>query len=403
MSNSDKSQHGKSFQESIRHFIIDLNDSKTICELKLGKRLGYKEYSRNQFYIPYEITFADNTVWAVYSTTSMRDRFKGQLWDAHNAKCLDKRIEYACLVYPDSISEKEKRIFESKAEAIESGSYYSSIDFIASEPEFQDLLEEKAMSSAGLSNGVQGDRRGRAFERHVVNTMKHKGNLIRLKVGTTSNESGYSFALFKLITEAAGVNPSQIEAIDATNAIPSLPSGGPGKTDVVVSYQKNDGTVEKQKISCKRTLNNKVSVNQYSANEIIRILELDEKTDAARAIRMYEECGSGKALKDKYGTDGLEYVKKSIESGLNKNQLYTLTKWVVSGYGAKSSPDINCADFILIKKGVGHNCTCRIYGVEEYVNMLLDEEPLQMGTPFDWTFASGQRGKSIQFKMRTSH
>lgn len=43
MSNSDKSQHGKSFQESIRHFIIDLNDSKTICELKLGKRLGYKE------------------------------------------------------------------------------------------------------------------------------------------------------------------------------------------------------------------------------------------------------------------------------------------------------------------------------------------------------------------------
>lgn len=96
---------------------------------------------------------------------------------------------------------------------LESGSYYSSIDFIASEPEFQDLLEEKAMSSAGLSNGVQGDRRGRAFERHVVNTMKHKGNLIRLKVGTTSNESGYSFALFKLITEAAGVNPSQIEAM----------------------------------------------------------------------------------------------------------------------------------------------------------------------------------------------
>lgn len=402
MSNSDKNQHGRSFQESIEHFIVDLNGTKELCSLKVEQRLGYEGYNPKQFYIPYELTFSDNTVWAVYSTTSMRDRFKGQLWDAYNAKQLDDRIEYACLVYPDSISEKERKAFESKAESIDSGTYYSYIDFIVPESEFQLMLEEKAMSSAGLSSGVQGDRRGKSFERLVVSVMEHNGNLERLKAGSSSNESGYSFTLFKMTVDAMGLDASQISSISATNDIPSLPSGGPGKTDVVVRYTMQDGSTIEQKISCKRTLRDKVSVNQYSSQDIIRVLKKDDESDVAKAIRMYEECGSGSALKDRYGTNGLEFVKSAIESGLSRDDLYVLTKWVVGGHGA-NSPDINCADWILIRKGSRSDYTDKIYSIEEYVNILLDEEPLQMGTPFDWTFASGQRGRSIQFKMKTTH
>lgn len=402
MSNSDKNQHGKSFQESIEYFIVSLNSTKELCELDSNKRLGYEEYDPSQFYIPYEITFLDNTVWAVYSTTSMRDRFKAQLWDAYNAKQIDRRIEYAFLVYPDSISEKERKAFESKAAAIDSGSYYSYIDYIVPESDFQLLLEEKAMSSAGLSSGVRGDRRGRSFERLVVNTMAHKGNLDRYKQGSSSNESGFSFTLFEKIVGAINIDPLQISSIEATNEIPPLPSGGPGKTDVAITYHLSNGEEIVQKISCKRTLKDKVSVNQYSARDILRVLGIDSESDVGKAIRMYEECGSGSALKDKYGTSGFEFVKESIETGLSRSDLYTLTKWVVSGYGAES-PDINCADWILIRKGQDSDCTDRLYNIDEYVNMLLDEEPLQMGTPFDWTFASGQRGKSIQFKMKINH
>lgn len=402
MSNSEKNQHGRSFQESIECFIVSLNSSKQLCDLEVNKRLGYEEYDLTQFYIPYEITFLDDTVWAVYSTTSMRDRFKGQLWDAYNAKQIDERIEYAFLVYPDSISEKERKAFESKALSIDSGSYYSYIDFIVSESDFQLLLEEKAMSSAGLSSGVQGDRRGRNFERLVVNAMEHEGNLLRIKHGSSSNESGYSFTLFKKIAEALEIDFSEVISINATNKIPSLPSGGPGKTDVVVCYHMSNGEEIEQKISCKRTLKDKVSVNQYSANEILRVLGIDGESDVGRAIKMYEECGSGSALKDRYGTSGFEFVRNAIETELSRDDLYKLTKWVVSGYGAES-PDINCADWILIRRGRDSECVDQLYGIEEYVNMLLNEEPLQMGTPFDWTFASGQRGKSIQFKMRTNH
>lgn len=402
MSNSDKNQHGRSFQKSIKRFIANLNSPRKLCKLELEKRLGYEGHDPEQFYIPYAITFADDTIWAVYSTTSMRDRFKSQLWDAYNVKQIDPQIECAYLVYPDSISEKERKAFEKRAESITDGSYYSSIDFIVSESEFQLLLEEKAMDSAGLSGGTQGDRRGRNFESGVVDIMKHNGNLTRLKVGPTSNEAGYSFTLFEKIVKALNIDAAQIVSIDATNEIPPLPSGGPGKTDVVVRYQMANGSEIEQKISCKRTLKNKVSVNQYSANEIIRVLGIDDSSDAAKAIRMYEECGSGSALRDKYGSSGLDFVRSSIETDLTRDNLYTLTKWVVSGYGA-DSPDINCADWILIRTGQGSKPTDRIYGIEEYVNMLLDEEPLQMGTPFDWTFASGQRGRSIQFKMRTAH
>lgn len=402
MSNTEKNRHGHSFQESIEHFIINLNSNKTICDLETNKRLGYNDYNPEQFYIPYEITFSDNTIWAVYSTTSMRDRFKGQLWDAYNVKQLDSRIEFAYLVYPDSVSDKERKAFENKAEAIKDGLYYSYIDYIVSETEFQSLLEEKAMEAAGLSSGVKGDRRGRTFERLIVSIMQHPGNLTRLKTDSSSSEAGYSYTLFEMIVSALDIDISQIISIRATNEIPVLPSGGSGKTDVVVYYQMVDDEIIKQKISCKKTSRDKVSVSQYSANDILRVLDISDDTNIAQAIRMHEECGSGSALKDKYGTSGLEFVKNSIETGLDQEALYKLTKWVVSGYGA-DSPDINCADWILIRKGHGPDFVDRFYSVEDYVTTLLNETPLQMGTPFDWTFASGQRGKSIQFKMRSSH
>lgn len=402
MGNSEKYQHGKSFQESIEHFVLSLNTDKKLCRLEVGKRLGYEAFDSEQFYIPYEITFQDDTTWAVYSTTSMRDRFKCQLWDAYNVKQIDSRIECAWLVYPDSVSEREKKHFLGKAKAIDDGVYYSSVDSIASETEFQLALEEKAMLSAGLSGGVRGDRRGKRFEKLVETAMNHNGNLSLLKKGIASFEAGYAFALFEIIVRASGVDVDRISCISATSDIPLLPSGGLGKTDVVVSYRMSDGGVAEQKISCKRTLKDKISVSQYPAEEILRVLAIADGDDVAKAILMYQECGSGKALKEKYGTSGYEFVLNSIEQGLTREDLYTLTRWVVGGYGA-DSPDVNCADYILIRRGSELECTDSIYGIEEYVKMLLDEEPLQMGTPFDWTFASGQRGKSIQFKMRVSH
>ena len=196
MSNSDKNRHGKSFQESIEYFIVGLNSKQELCKLEANKRLGYAGYDPEQFYIPYEIEFQDGTTWAVYSTTSMRDRFKCQLWDAYNLKQIDDRIEYAWLVYPDSINEKERKAFQGKAKAIEGGCYYSSIDFIAPESEFQSSLEEKAMLSAGLSSGVRGDRRGRMFESHVVKVMNDVKNLSLAKGASKGVESGYFYSMF---------------------------------------------------------------------------------------------------------------------------------------------------------------------------------------------------------------
>lgn len=402
MSNANKNQHGRKFQESIEYYITSLNSRRTMCGLVKNKRLGYDKYDSTQFYIPYEITFNDGTVWAVYSTTSMRDRFKGQLWDAYNAKQIDSRIEYALLVYPDSIQGKERQAFRNKADSIDSGSYFSYIDFIVSESEFQLMLQEKAMESARFSGGVKGDLRGKLFEGHVAETMSNPGNLAIKKQESTSNESGYSYALFERVIDAIGIDASRVQAITATTDIPLLPSGGPGKTDVVVKYELSTKETVEQKISCKRSLKDKVSVNQYSASEIIRVLKLPSSSDLARAICMYQECGSSSALKDKYGSSGLDFVRSTIESQLKGEKLKKLVKWVVSGYEA-GSPDINCADWILIRQGAGTSCSDKIYQAEEYCQLLLRKKPLQMGTPFEWTFASGQRGKSIQFKMKISH
>ena len=72
-------------------------------------------------------------------------------------------------------------------------------------------------------------------------------------------------------------------------------------------------------------------------------------------------------------------------------------RWVIGGYGGKVQNQLQIADYILISDGNN----IYIHTLEEYVAMLLKpENESHFGTPFQWTFASGRKGKDIQLKCK---
>lgn len=87
MSNSDRTEHGKNAQDSLEAVMQHCLDLGYIKSITPNYRIGLQGYSDDtQFYAPFLIEFDNGNKWAIYSTTSMRDRFKGQLWDAYFLK-----------------------------------------------------------------------------------------------------------------------------------------------------------------------------------------------------------------------------------------------------------------------------------------------------------------------------
>ena len=80
-----------------------------------------------------------------------------------------------------------------------------------------------------------------------------------------------------------------------------------------------------------------------------------------------------------------------------KPYLEKLIRWVIGGYGGKVQNQLQIADYILISD----EKDIYIHTLEEYTSMLLKKEnESHFGTPFQWTFASGRKGKDIQLKCK---
>ena len=76
-----------------------------------------------------------------------------------------------------------------------------------------------------------------------------------------------------------------------------------------------------------------------------------------------------------------------------------LCEWVVSGQHGEYSTEDQIADYVLAFNQ--KNDAMELFTASEYIERMLAEKHGQFGTPFQWTYASGSRGKSIQLKMPT--
>ncbi len=413
--------HGKDFQAFIYEQLRGLKSDGYLTQVIKEFRAGEPGYGNtSQYYAPFLIQFNDRTRWILYSTTSMRtDRIKAPQWDSDHLKQIDATISKSFLVYPDEVigdirSEfiRQKQKYDRRWEfsriddIVPFGDLVQSIkrfddeyqrESIVREGELLDLSISPSAVSAVTENQPSGtseteigrawDLGGRNFERFVSNVLSSRELLSKWKSSATSSD--FAYQAFSKILQCLAVKRDEVLAISATSDkddIGLLPSGGSPKTDVIATVKTRSAGDKVFTFSCKRSSKSQVSAHQYSADAFADVLDQSNSQlrDLLRTFQIY-------GTKEKFPHDAAVALENLLA-----DKLTPLCKWVVGGYGG-GGDEKQLANYVVAFRV--DKKTFSVHSTEEYVNMMLSSSKGAFGTPFSWTFASGQRGRSIQLKM----
>lgn len=390
MSNSERTEHGKNAQDSLEAVMQHCLDLGYIKSITPNYRIGLQGYSDDtQFYAPFLIEFDDGNKWAIYSTTSMRDRFKGQLWDAYFLKKIDDTIISAYLVYPDGMDEKNVKPFLAKKTAILSKNGYYSIDDILSQDEFNNLIEKYVLGST--VNGSNAGKLGNKFEDRVAHLLSYSANLQKWKTQAATLE-GMHYNIFTSIVECFELPKDKTVSISATSdksVIGRLPSGGNPKTDVLVDVDFSDGTHAHYTISCKRSSAKEVTIHDYTADQFADVLDKNN-SELRLLLEKFQDAGSLSA----FGETNCARFQEVVAPYIKK-----LSLWALGGENGYGKPETQWAEYILTYDTVDNSTS--IHRLIDYYNELMaNNYSRNFGTPFSWTYPSKQRGKRIQLKSR---
>lgn len=388
MSNQDNAIRGQSFQKVLRDMMGLFVKVGYIKDFKKNYRIGNPEYlDKSQFYAPYLITFEGGVKWAVFSTTSLRDRIKSTYWDAYNLKRLDEKIEKAFLVFPDGLPPKELQKFIDKNDAIQTRKEYCTLDALLSQDAFFDEVERHALQQKSM--GARVDKEGRVFECRIAAILDNKYNFEKWKNSSAQLE-GLHYRLYERILSTFGLNRGDVDEIRSTSdvdKIGKLPSGGSPKTDVLTTVVFKDKEERKFTISCKKSTGKATTVHEYSADQFADVLD-SKNNGLRRALKDFQSHGNMKDMKN----------PMALSIAL-KPYVLNLCKWALGGLNGYGDPDIQWARYLLVLHNRGQIGNCDVYDyqiekVDEYSKRLISEERYAaFGTPFSWTRPSSKKGK----------
>ena len=401
--NTAKSITGKKALEALEMLLENLKTNNYIKDYipKYKDKGGTAEGKSYSLYAAFIVTLANDELWALYDTTSCKtDRLKQQHWDSFLLKHFypqreGKLISRCYLIYPDGVKTKEIDEFKRNNEIItqiqKGNDALPELDGILSQSELQAVIEHIGFGEE--DNGKNWDKRGKFFENFVASLLKNPSNIRKWNGEQTDN--GLFYANFVKIMTKLGLNGKKIDSVSAKTgkALGRLPSGGTPKTDVLVMVNVKDEGIKYFPISCKKTSANMVSAHQYPAEAFTKALGItDVKT--ILSLGRFQSIGSYR----KMDREDIEILTKHM-----KKNVRTLAEWVISGlHGEYNSRDQIAKYMITYKEEKDPNSTFDIYTVDEYVDRILDPKYIEkgmFGTPFQWTYASKGKGKSIQLKM----
>lgn len=382
--NTIKTIHGKYGKMNLNDLIIILKEKGYIAEYKTPVRIGYSGINPHQFFFQFLIEFHDGDCWIVHSTTSIRsDRINIQQWNAYHIRKIKDSITKSIIVYPDDISDRERRIAVSYYQKILNKQIYSAINDVVSQTEFFQMVETKYLN--GKISGQQKAIQGLNFEEQIVLILNNNNNFEKWK-NTIHFDTGLFFPYYKKIMDSINIShPHKIKELIATRQIPLLPSGGKPKTDVLLKAISNDGKVENFTFSLKRTSSEWVTVHEYSVDKFIEVLGITNQK-LANTLKLFQKVGGKRAL----GEELEEYLEKELPR-YNKE----LSLWVYGGVGGDGDPATQWANYIITF--VNETAELKIYKLEDYIQRILTVEG-HFGTPFRWTYPSGGKGERIQLK-----
>ncbi len=385
--NYEKSNRGRSGQENLKDIIESLKAKDYIVLFESDYRDGYKGYDQKQFFYQYLIEYSNHDSWILHSTTSIRsDRMNIQQWNAEHLKRLNGYIKKAYVVYPNGLSDVELKSAKSYQVKLKEGTAYSAVDGVVSQSEMYSLVEQYALSLIG-SQGKALAKRGNNFERWIAEIFNSTENFLKWK-NNDDLKTGLFYDMFIKLIESMSLKKNEVVGINATNVIPKLPSGGKPKTDILVTVDTFEGELTFT-YSCKKSSNDWVSAHEYSVDQFVDILGIDDE-------------GLIVALNDFQGVGSIEKMAPSSYEALSRRlSAYNdkLNMWVFGGIGGQGDPDTQWAQNIITYNEKTSNFS--IMSIHEYVGALNERGVTgNFGTLYRWTYPSGGQGKRIQLKMK---
>lgn len=316
---------------------------------------------------------------------------------------LDSSIELSFLVCPDStyVKPKERRYKMNASKNIRSGKRYSPLTNILYYNELISLIKSKSQSileEINLKDSVRVvtpskyAKNGFNLEKTIAKVLNNKEikKLWNTK-STIIKELNQEYSWFFNIMITFGIDPEseQIQEINATTEIPKLPSGGSPKTDVAATVQTNKDTY-KINISCKNTTRKVVTVHQYKVEEYVKVLGIQD-SQIINSLELFQQVGGIQKFKKNYPENFT-----ILNSAMPAYKEF-LIKWVYFGIGGEGI-NHQIANMIITYNPEIKNIS--IYNKTDFIRKQMKFKR-QFGTPFQWTYASGSLGKSIQLKGST--
>lgn len=255
----------------------------------------------------------------------------------------------------------------------------------------QELFEKYSITD--LVHGAKEDKMGDVIEDYCVSILNSTEILSKYKANCINKDDTDEFIFFYMMSKIP-IDSSNIIKIFATRDIKHRFTGGNPKTDIIIEVHCVDTKVITVPISIKSSTVSKVAMAEFDVDTIVREVGIGE-VELKNLLLKHQIDASAKnftkAEKEKLYKLLTPYARKFV-------------RWVLAGSPVESEDlrfPVLMIKFALTKTDEIKDI--KIYSIEEYVNSVMLDKNKNIkkggfGTGLSWTYATGSKGKKIQFK-----
>ena len=246
---------------------------------------------------------------------------------------------------------------------------------------------------ANLPHGIKEDKMGDAFEDYCVLILESDEILHKYKTNSININNTDEFIFYHIMSKLS-INKSNIKKIFATTDIKHRFTGGNPKTDIITEIHCANSAIPAIPISVKSTTARKVAMAEFDVDTIVKEVGIKEPELIALLFKHQVDASAKNFTSDEKDT-----LRKLLVPYSKK-----FVRWVLSGSPVETEDlryPVLITKFNLTKTDDITNIN--VYSIDEYVNNLMLDKNLKVkkggfGTGLSWTYATGSKGRKIQFK-----
>lgn len=255
----------------------------------------------------------------------------------------------------------------------------------------QDLFNQYSISN--LVHGAKEDKMGDAIEDYCVSILNSTEILNNYKNNCMDTNNTDEFIFYHTMSKIS-IDKNKIIKILATRDIEHRFTGGNPKTDMIIEIHCTDSKVITVPISIKSSTVSKVAMAEFDVDTIVKEVGIIEDELKVLLLKHQTDCSAKNFTplqKEKLCTLLQPYAKKFV-------------RWVSSGSPAETEDlryPVLMIKFALTKSDEIKDIN--VYTIDEYVDSVMLDKNHNIkkggfGTGLSWTYATGSKGKKIQFK-----